>query len=100
MQTGAALGSMPGLDFNFDGINNRDGILPPDTNGDVGLNHYFQWVNLSITIWEINRTNHTLSTVLGPVAGSIFWSALTGNARRRMTATPSCCTITWQTAGW
>ena len=32
---------------NFDGVGNIDGVYPPDTNGDVGPNHYVQWVNLA-----------------------------------------------------
>ena len=27
---------------NFEGVNNVDGVLPPDTEGDVGPNHYVQ----------------------------------------------------------
>ena len=41
---------MPSTLVNFEGVNNRNGVLPPDTNGDVGLNHYVQWVNLSFAI--------------------------------------------------
>jgi hypothetical protein len=39
--------SFPGLDF----ANWGDG-WPPDTNGDVGPNHYIQTVNTSIGIWD------------------------------------------------
>ena len=37
---------------NFEGVNNVNGVLPPDTNGDVGPNHYMQWVNLSFAIYS------------------------------------------------
>ena len=41
---------------NFDGVNNLNGVLPPDTNGDVGPNHYVQWVNLSFAIYNKSGT--------------------------------------------
>jgi len=52
------LQNMPG-DFvpaqvvhNFPGIPNLNGVAPPDTDGDVGPNHYFQMINLSFAIWD------------------------------------------------
>jgi len=36
--------AMPETIQNFEGTNNREGVLPPDTNGDVGPNHYVQYV--------------------------------------------------------
>ena len=33
------------IDQNFSGNYNQSGVAPPDTDGDVGLNHYFQMVN-------------------------------------------------------
>ena len=40
----------------FDGVSNVNGVLPPDTNGDVGPNHYVQWVNLSFAIYSKSGT--------------------------------------------
>ncbi len=43
----------------FAGIANADqggGILPPDTNGDVGPNHYVQMVNLSVAVYDKSGT--------------------------------------------
>src|SRR4051812_26085066 len=42
--------------INFDGISNLSGVLPPDTNGDVGRNHYVQWINLKFAIWNKSGT--------------------------------------------
>src|SRR5882672_5475968 len=39
--------SMPAPGTTFDGLDNVDGVLPPDPNGAVGPNHYVQWVNTS-----------------------------------------------------
>ena len=58
---------------NFEGVSNVDGVLPPDTNGDVGPNHYVQWVNLSLAIYS-----KTGSLLLGPVDGSTLWQGFGG----------------------
>ena len=46
----------------FDGINNRDGVLPPDVNGDAGPNHYVQWVNLSVRGLQQERQPRLVAT--------------------------------------
>ena len=43
---------MPSTAVNFEGVNNLNGVLPPDTNGDVGPNHYVQRVNRSLAIYS------------------------------------------------
>ncbi|HAB53869.1 MAG TPA: hypothetical protein DCE80_17110 [Ignavibacteriales bacterium] len=55
--------------LNFDGVDNRNGVLPPDTQGDVGPNHYVQMVNLSFQIWDKNG-----SVLLGPANNSVLWN--------------------------
>lgn len=79
------LGVMPAPQFNFAGLSNEDNqqvlgfkVLPPDTNGDIGPNHYVQWVNLSFAIWEIERSTHTATLVYGPAAGNTLWSGFGG----------------------
>jgi hypothetical protein len=48
-----AVGSSAGTTLlSFEGINNVNGVLPPDTQGDVGPNHYVQVVNISFAIWD------------------------------------------------
>lgn len=54
---------------NFEGINNRNGVLPPDTQGDVGPDHYVQMVNLSFQIW-----NKSGSSLYGPANNSVLWN--------------------------
>ena len=63
-------GPKPKLLQIFDGAENDDnafglGILlaPPDTDGDVGINHYVQMTNLVTTIFD-----KTGNVVLGPFA--------------------------------
>ena len=58
---------------NFEGVNNVNGVLPPDTNGDVGPNHYMQWVNLSFAIYS-----KTGALLYGPAAGNTLWSGFGG----------------------
>ena len=57
----------------FDGVNNRNLVLPPDTNGDIGPNHYVQWVNLSYAIYERDGT-----LVHGPADGRTIWQGFQG----------------------
>ncbi|MCB0255462.1 MAG: hypothetical protein KDI55_17220 [Anaerolineae bacterium] len=58
---------------NFEGVSNVNGVLPPDTNGDVGPNHYVQWVNLSFAIYS-----KTGALLYGPAAGNTLWSGFGG----------------------
>ncbi|HEY4666927.1 MAG TPA: hypothetical protein VIH26_06450, partial [Anaerolineales bacterium] len=62
--------AMPAADQNFEGINNVNGVLPPDTNGDVGPNHYVQIVNLSFAIWDKSG-----NLLYGPANTNTLWQA-------------------------
>jgi hypothetical protein len=46
---------------------------PPDTDGDIGPNHFIQVVNSSVTIF-----NRTGGIVLGPVITRTFWNGFAG----------------------
>jgi len=48
-------------------------VLPPDTQGDVGLNHYVQWVNLSFAVY-----NKTGTRLYGPANGNTIWTGFGG----------------------
>ncbi len=61
--------AMPAPIVNFAGTSNLNGVLPPDTQGDVGPNHYVQWVNLSFTIY-----NKVGAVVYGPANGNTLWT--------------------------
>ena len=50
VQSTPELPSIPGPSNSVDGISNVNGVLPPDTNGDVGPNHFVQMVNLSFAV--------------------------------------------------
>ncbi len=73
VQSGPVGTSAPGTLQNFEGINNVDSVLPPDTNGDVGPNHYVQTVNLSFAIWNKSGT-----LLYGPADINTLWSGFGG----------------------
>ena len=76
---------MPTPNVSFEGVSEPDtvalgqGFLPPDTNGDIGPNHYVQTVNIAFRIY--NRTGTPLvalaslgslwATIPGPCANTI-----------------------------
>ena len=63
----------PGLMVDFEGLGNLNGVLPPDTEGAVGPNHYVQVVNLSFAIYS--KAGALLS---GPFNTSSLWSGFGG----------------------
>ncbi len=60
-------------------------VVPPDTEGDIGPDHYVQWVNLVVAVYDVTRdpnglpTGATLASGF-PKAGNSFWAGFTGNA--------------------
>ncbi len=73
--------AMPSPLTSFDGVSNVNGVLPPDTQGDIGYDpatgkkYYVQWVNLSFAIWDV--TNDPVQ-VYGPVSGNTLWQGFGG----------------------
>jgi hypothetical protein len=68
----------------FDGVGNTAGVLPPDTNGDVGPDHYVQWVNLSFAIFR--KTDGAI--VYGPANGTTLWQGFGGPCEQRNDGDP------------
>lgn len=58
---------------NFEGISNTYNVAPPDTQGDVGLNHYIQMVNNGFQIFDKAGNAMTSATSL-----STLWNNLPG----------------------
>ncbi len=58
---------------NFAGMGNLNGVYPPDTDGDVGQDYYFQMINLSFTIFDKEG-----NTVYGPADNSTLWDGFIG----------------------
>ena len=73
LQTFAPAADAATTGANFEGVNNVNGVLPPDTVGDIGPNHYVQMVNLSFAVYD--RSGNKL---YGPVAGNTLWQGFGG----------------------
>jgi hypothetical protein len=74
--------AMPTPILTFKGYTQHDnadtGLLivwPPDTEGDVGLNHYFQWNNIGFKIFDKSG-----NLLYGPVPGNTLFQGMTGPA--------------------
>ncbi len=61
------------IDVNIEGISNTYGVAPPDTDGDVGLNHYIQMVNNGFQIFDKSGTALTV-----PADLETIWANLPG----------------------
>jgi hypothetical protein len=59
----------------FDGVGANSGVVPPDTDGDVGPDHYFAVVNLKYAIYS-----KTGALLFGPVNNSSVWSGMPNNS--------------------
>jgi hypothetical protein len=77
---GFASRQAPAVDLSFGGYDSDDNasqygfrIMPPDTNGDVGLTHYVQYNNLGWKYWD-----KATQTENGPFPGNIFWQGFGG----------------------
>ena len=71
----------PAPSLSFEGTTDDDNaavlgfrVVPPDTNGAVGLDHYVQENNLVLEIFD----KATGATVLGPAAGNVLWAGFGG----------------------
>jgi hypothetical protein len=73
VQKGVVTDAMPEFDQNFEGVGNVNGVLPPDTQGDVGPNHYVQMINLSFAVYS--KTGQLL---LGPLPNTALWQGFGG----------------------
>jgi hypothetical protein len=75
--------NMPSPLNSFEGVNNIDGVYPPDTNGDVGPKYYVQMVNLHFQIF-----NKAGASVYGPASNNILWQGFGGPCETRNDGDP------------
>jgi len=80
VQRSTALVATPPPQMTFEGQTNIDNfetigfrVLPPDTNGDIGPNHYVQMVNLVTAVYDRNGNR-----IFGPVPNNFFWQGFGG----------------------
>ncbi|HET6314444.1 MAG TPA: S-layer homology domain-containing protein [Chloroflexia bacterium] len=83
--------AMPTPILSFKGYTQHDNgdtgpliVWPPDTEGDVGLNHYFQWNNIGFKIFDKSG-----NLVYGPAAGNTLFAGMTGEGGAACEATNS-----------
>ena len=65
--------NQPQIVLNFEGLDNPNNVPNPDTQGDVGPNHYVQIVKSSFGIWD--KQGNVLA---GPIDNSQIWTAIPG----------------------
>jgi hypothetical protein len=61
-------------------------VAPPDTTGDVGPNHYVQWVNLRYSVYTLTRDNNNQITAFNlvngfPKQGNVVWQGFGGRCQ-------------------
>src|SRR5882672_4449089 len=66
------VGTTNGL--NFDGMNDRDGFVPPDTNASVGASQVVETVNTSFQVFD----KATGASVFGPFSIGSIWTGFSG----------------------
>ncbi|MFW5705603.1 MAG: GEVED domain-containing protein, partial [Bacteroidota bacterium] len=74
LQEKTGIASVRSIDVNFEGVNNLSGVAPPDTDGDVGPDHYMQMVNLAFAIYDKNG-----NLQYGPADNSTIWDGFIGS---------------------
>ena len=89
------LTSHRGPGVNIDGVSNVNGVYPPDTDGDVGPNHYFQMINLSFAIWDKEGIN-----CMDRLTTAHYGMGLLAPGQGLMMATPYFYTIVKLIDGW
>lgn len=65
--------SAPSTGASFEGVQNVNGVLPPDPVGDIGPDHYVQMVNLSFAVYDRYGTK-----LYGPVNNNSLWRGFGG----------------------
>jgi hypothetical protein len=87
LQTWSGAPNIPATTVNVDGIK-YPGVncncAPPDTNGDVGPNHYVQIVNTGFQVF-----NKSGGSVFGPVSINTLWSGFGGGCQTNNNGDPT-----------
>src|SRR5437870_10435421 len=89
LQSTALSAAAPVTATNFDGIGNgvagfRVNAAPPDTNGDVGPNHYVQTVNTDFAVYSKSG-----ALLYGPAAINTLWSGFGGGCQNNNDGDPT-----------
>jgi subtilase family serine protease len=79
---------MPAPLHSVEGVGNVNAVLPPDTNGDVGPNHFVQWVNLSFAVYSKGTSTTPPALLYGPAPANTLWSGFGGPCETRNDGDP------------
>jgi len=74
---------IPGPNISFDAFSNLCGCSPPDSDGDVGPNHYVVMVNLHFAVYDKSGT-----LLFGPVANNTLWAGFGGACQTQNAGDP------------
>ena len=88
VQSSPSAPSISGPSQSVEGVGNVNGVLPPDTNGDVGPNHFVQWVNLSFAVYSKGSGSTQPALLYGPAAANTLWSGFGGPCETRNDGDP------------
>jgi subtilase family serine protease len=88
VQTTPAVPSIPAPSHSVEGIGSVNGVLPADTNGDVGPNHYVQWVNVSFAVYSKGTTTSPPALLYGPAPANTLWNGFGGPCETRNDGDP------------
>ena len=88
VQTTPAAPLIPTPVQSVEGVGNVNGVLPPDTNGDVGPNHLVQWVNLSFAVYSKGTSTTPPALLYGPAPANTIWSGFGGPCETRNDGDP------------
>jgi subtilase family serine protease len=78
VQSTPSVSVVPGPTRSVEGVGNVNGVLPPDTNGAVGPNHFVQWVNLSFAVYSKGDATTPPVLLYGPASGNTIWHGFGG----------------------
>ncbi len=74
-------------------------VVPGDPQGDIGPEHYVQWINLVLAVWNVTRgadgapTAAALDAGFGIRAGSSVWSGFGGACAQPSDSTACACQL-------
>jgi hypothetical protein len=75
--------AMPAPEKSFAGQYNYWGVSPPDTDGDVGPNHYVQMVNLGFQVYDKSG-----NVLYGPANNNTLWTGFGGQCESQNAGDP------------
>jgi subtilase family serine protease len=88
VQNIAGLLAMPLPTRSVEGVANVDAVLPADSSGDVGPNHFVQWVNLSFAVYSKGSPTTPPVLLYGPAPANTLWSGFGGPCESRNDGDP------------